>query len=123
MSATLPKIRQARRACGDGGAIRCRSSSPLFTISSYSRGRSFLNSSRGTPPVKITVSMGNFSGRKCVLKKCTVKMKATASSASSLWTMVAMLIDQPGSRRVKKVGNHSTRPVLPITATPQKTAK
>ena len=41
----------------------------------YSRGRSFLNSSSGMPSVKITVSMGNFSGRKCVLKKCTMKMK------------------------------------------------
>ena len=56
------------------------------------------------PPVKITVSMGNFSGRKWVLKKCTVKMKPTASSASSLWMVVATLIAQPGSTRVKNVG-------------------
>ena len=32
--------------------------------------------------VKMTVSMGNLSGRKCVLKKCTVKMKPAASNAS-----------------------------------------
>ena len=74
-------------------------------------------------PVKITVSMGNFSGRKCVLKKCTVKMKPTASSASSLWMMVATLMNEPGRSCVKSVGNQSSSPVEPIMATPQNTAK
>ena len=36
-----------------------------------------------TLPEKMTVSIGNLSGRKCVLKKCTVKIKPTANSASS----------------------------------------
>ena len=40
--------------------------------------------SSGSPVVNTTVSMGKRSGRKCVLKKCTVKMNPTASSASSL---------------------------------------
>ena len=74
-------------------------------------------------PVKITVSIGNFSGRKWVLKKWTLKMKHTASSASSLWMVVATLTIQPGMTRVKNVGNHRIRPVTPITATPQNTAK
>ena len=39
---------------------------------------------RAGSPVKITGSRGNDSGRRCVLKKCTVKMNPTASSASSL---------------------------------------
>ena len=75
------------------------------------------------PSVKITVSMGNFSGRKCVLKKCTTKMKLMASRASSLWMVVATLTAQPGTMRVKSSGNQSRRPVPPITATPQNTAK
>ena len=62
-------------------------------------------------PVKITVSIGNFSGRKWVLKKWIVKMNPTASSASSLWTIVAMLSSQPGRSRVKNVGNHRSSPV------------
>ena len=75
-------------------------------------------------PVKITMSMGNFSGRRWVLKKCTVKMKPVASSASSLWMMVATLIrNQPGRKRVKNSGNQSVSPVEPMTTMPQKTAK
>ena len=74
-------------------------------------------------PVKITVSIGKRSGRKCVLKKCTVKMKPTASSASSEWMIVATLIAQPGRNSVNASGNHSTRPVEPIMTMPQKTAK
>ena len=73
--------------------------------------------------MKITGSIGNLSGRKCVLKKWMVKMKPTASSASSLWMIVATLIDQPGMTRVKSSGNQSAKPVEPITSTPQKTAK
>ncbi len=74
-------------------------------------------------PVKITGSMGKRSGRKCVLKKWMVKMKPVASRASSLWMMVATLMNQPGSRRVKNSGNQSTRPLKPIMATPQNTAR
>ena len=48
-------------------------------------------------PVKITRSIGNFSGRMCPLKKWIVKMKPTASSASSPWISIAMLKTQPGS--------------------------
>ncbi len=73
--------------------------------------------------MKITGSIGNLSGRKWVLKKWIVKMKPTASKRLVGWMMVATLIDQPGSRRVKSSGNHRTRPVEPITNTPQNTAK
>ena len=52
-----------------------------------------------------------------------LKMKQTASSASSLWMVVATLTIQPGMMCVKTVGNHRMRPVMPITATPQNTAK
>jgi hypothetical protein len=45
------------------------SSLPSATNSAYSRGRSCFNSSYGMVPVKITGSIGNFSGRKWVLKK------------------------------------------------------
>ena len=48
-------------------------------------------------PVKMTGSIGNLSGRKCVLKKWIVKMKPTASSASSLWIIVATLMAHPGT--------------------------
>ena len=57
------------------------------------------------------------------MKKCTVKMKPVASSASSLWMMVATLMSQPGSKRVKSSGNHSISPVEPMTTMPQNTAK
>ncbi len=73
--------------------------------------------------MKITGSMGNLSGRKCVLKKCTVKMKPVASNASSEWMMVATLMNQPGKMCVKNSGNQSIRPEKPIMPTPQKTAK
>jgi hypothetical protein len=50
-------------------------------------------------------------------------MKPTASSASSLWMMVATFRNQPGRNRVKNSENHSMRPVRPMTAIPQNTAK
>ena len=75
-------------------------------------------------PVKTTVSIGNFSGRKCVLKKWIVKIKPVASKASSLWMIVDTLISQPGRPiLVKNSGNHNIRPLPPMTVTPQKTAK
>jgi len=74
-------------------------------------------------PVKITRSMGNFSGRRWVLKKWTVKMNPVASRASSLWMMVATLRNQPGTKRVANSENQSSAPVDPITTMPQKTAK
>ena len=58
----------------------------------FACGLSRFNSASVMRPVKTTVSMGNFSGRRCVLKKCTVKMNPVASSASSLWMMVATLM-------------------------------
>ena len=57
------------------GSSRCCSSSREATSAAYSRGLSRLNSAKGMCPVKMVVSMGNFSGRRWVLKKCTVKMK------------------------------------------------
>ena len=71
----------------------------------------------------MTVSIGNFSMRKWVLKKWIEKMKPAASSASSEWMMCAMLITQPGMNRVKNAGNHRMRPEEPMMATPQNTAK
>jgi len=103
------------------GTTRCSSSSPAFTSDSYSAGLSSRSSSTDMRPVKITVSIGNFSGRRCVLKKWTVKMKPVASSASSLWMMVATLSAQPGRKRVTNTGNQRARPVPPITTMPQKT--
>ncbi len=82
-----------------------------------------LNSATGMRPVKTTVSIGNFSGRRWVLKKCTVKMKPVASSASSQWMMVATLMSQPGQEAREETGNQSMSPVEPITKMPQKTAK
>jgi len=77
------------------GSSRCCSSSPEATSAAYSRGLSRFNSAKGIWPVKMVVSMGNFSGRRWVLKKCTVKMKPVASRASSLW-MVRRLADAWG---------------------------
>lgn len=57
---------------------------PDLTSALYSRGLSFLYSSNGTYPVKITVSIGKDSGRRWVLKKWMVKIKHTANNASSL---------------------------------------
>src|ERR1039457_7165821 len=99
VSAAKPKRRQSFTASAGGSGIRNWSSSPLSTSCRYSRGRSRLNSSSGVPPVKMTVSMGNFSGRKWVLKKCTTKMKLTASRASSLWMVVATFTIRPGTTR------------------------
>ena len=50
-------------------------------------------------------------------------MKPVASRASSLWMMVATLMNEPGKNRVKKTGNHSVSPVEPMTTIPQNTAK
>ena len=50
-------------------------------------------------------------------------MKPAASSASSEWMIRAMLMIQPGRKRVKNVGNHMTSPDAPMMATPQNTAK
>ena len=74
-------------------------------------------------PEKITVSIGNFSMRKCVLKKWKVKMKPAASSASSDCTSSAMLMIQPGRNPVKNFGNHMIRPETPMAKMPQNTAK
>ena len=73
--------------------------------------------------MKMTGSKGNRSGRNWVLKKWMVKMKAAASSASSLWMVMDTLITHPGSTSVTTSGNHRTKPVSPITITPQRTAK
>ena len=71
----------------------------------------------------MTVSIGNFSMRKCVLKKWIEKMNPAASSASSECRMSAMLMAQPGRKRVKNSGNHMIKPDAPMMATPQNTAK
>ena len=57
-----------------------------------------------------TVSIGNFSMRKCVLKKWMEKMKPAASSASSECRMSAMLMTQPGRNRVKNVREPHDQP-------------
>ena len=63
-----------------------------------------MNSSLDIWPLKMTKSIGNFSGRPWVLKKWTVKMKPVASSASSEWTMVATLNAQPGRKHAEEFG-------------------
>ncbi len=50
-------------------------------------------------------------------------MKPVASSASSEWMICATLMNQPGSTFVNVSGNHRIRPLKPIMATPQNTAK
>ena len=74
-------------------------------------------------PVKITVSIGNFSGRRWPLKKWNVKMKPTASSASSPCTSAAMLNIQPGRSLEKNTGNQSSSPDPPMISIPQNTAQ
>ncbi len=123
INAAHPKIFTARITTGWYASSRCSSSLPSATRRSYSAGLSRFSSSTGIRPVNTTMSIGNFSGRRCVLKKCTVKMKPTASSASSLWMIVAMLISQPGRIRVNSSGNQSIMPVEPMTKIPQNTAK
>src|SRR5208337_4526476 len=59
-------------------------------------------------PEKITVSIGNFPSRKCVLKKWNVKMNPAASNDSSECTTSAMLIIHPGMNRVKNTGYYIT---------------
>ena len=65
---------------------------------SYQRLRSWSISVFETRPEKITVSIGNFSIRKCVLKKWIVKINPAASSASSEWTIRAILMIHPGRK-------------------------
>jgi len=48
----------------------------------------------------MTVSIGNFEGRKWVSKKWTVKIKPEIRSAMSEWTIVAMLRTHPGRKMV-----------------------
>ena len=50
-------------------------------------------------------------------------MNPAASSASSECRMSAMLMAQPGRKRVKNSGNHMIKPDAPMMATPQNTAK
>ena len=70
-----------------------------------------------------TVSIGNLSGRMWPLKKWNVKMKPTASSASSPWISAAMLNIQPGSTWEKNTGNQSSSPDPPMIIIPQNTAQ
>src|SRR6266540_781444 len=121
--ALRPTTREKLRSQSGGGSARSASRRPPARRRSYSSGWSRRNSSSSTRPVKMTGSMGNFSGRRWPLKKWIVKMKPTASRASSLWTMIATLKIQPGSMRAKKVGNHRSSPVAPMMETPQKTAQ
>ncbi|MBK9675758.1 MAG: hypothetical protein IPO82_11250 [Betaproteobacteria bacterium] len=116
---TQPKSSAPR--AGAGAAIA--SSRPSRTRRAYSTGRSSTSSCSGMTPLKITVSIGNFSGRRWPLKKWKVKMKPTASSASSPWTSVAMLNIQPGRKLAKNTGNHSSSPDPPMMNIPQNTAQ
>jgi len=58
-----------------------------------------------------------------VLKKWIVKMNPAASNASSLWINVVTFRTHPGRNRLKNSGNQRSKPVGPMTATPQNTAK
>ena len=84
VNAVQPNVRIARITMGGYGSTRYFSSSPLLTSASYSDGLSLFNYSTSMRPVNTTRSIGNFSGRRCVLKKWTVKMNPVANNASSL---------------------------------------
>ena len=73
--------------------------------------------------MKITMSIGNFSGRRWLLKKWIVKMKATASRASSPWIRSATLKSHPGRIFENSHGNQSRSPEPPMMNIPQKTAQ
>lgn len=61
-----------------GGSTKYLSNSPSLTNSWYSLGLSSLNLERGSRCVKITVSMGKFSGLIWVWKKCIEKINPVA---------------------------------------------
>ena len=88
----------------DGASTRCflvRRSPP--GAGTPPRGRC-LNSSSDMVPVNITTSTGNLSGRKWLLKKCTVNRNTTARNASSPWKIVATLKTQPGRNAAEEAG-------------------
>ena len=51
------------------------------------------------------------------------EMKPEIRSATSEWTIVAMLRNGPGRKRVKNSGNQSISPESPMVNIPQKTAR
>ena len=96
---------------------------PCRCSRAYSPGRSSRHSSSGSDPVKITVSIGNFSGLKWPLKKWIVKMNPTASRASSPCTSSAAEKTRPGTTFANSSGNQSISPEPPMIAMPQNTAQ
>src|SRR3990172_8734686 len=78
-----PMIRPKFLSHNGGESVRMLSKLPSSSSSWYSAGRSSWSCLSLRPPVKITRSIGNFSGRKWLLKKWMVKMNQTAKRASS----------------------------------------
>ena len=118
-----PTNSEKRSAATLGYLSRQVSKVPSASIRSYCSLRSSTNSYFGSRPVNMTVSIGNFEGRKWVLKKWTVKIKPEANRASSECTIAAMFSTHPGRKRAKNSGSHSIRPESPMANIPQKTAR
>ena len=96
----------------------------MATSRSYQRLRSCSISVLEMRPEKITVSIGNFSRRKCVLKKWKVKMKPAASRASSRVDDQGD-VDDPARQEAGEEHRepHDQARTAPMMATPQNTAK
>ena len=69
------------------------------------------------------MSSGNLSGRKWLLKKCTVKRNTAARNASSPCAIIATLNTQPGRKAAVSAGNHIMKPLAPMIVTPQNGAQ
>ena len=112
-----------RFQCAHSSRRQISPSRPVATRRSYRRLRSCNISTRVIRPEKITGSLKNFATRKYTLKKWKVKINPAASNASSLWTTKATLMIHPGKMQVAPTGNHQIKPLNPMVATPQRTAK
>jgi hypothetical protein len=65
--------------------------------------------------------MGKLAGRRCPIKKCTMKMYEAAKIASALCRRPLIFRAQPGRKRVVSKGNFNIIPVTARRGKPQKT--
>jgi len=118
-----PTNSEKRSAPTLGYLSRQVSKVPSPSIRSYWLLRSSTHSYIGNRPVNMTVLIGNFEGRRWVLKKWIVKIKPETNRASSECIIVAMFSTHPGRKRVKNSGNQSIRPESPRAKNSQKRHK
>ena len=118
-----PRIFEPRVIGCEGASTRNFPSCPVSTRRRYSTSWSRANSSTGIDPVNMMMSSGNLSGRKWLLKKCTVKRKTAARNASSPCAIIATLNTQPGRKLPVSDGNHIMKPLTPMIVTPQNGAQ